>query len=271
MGLISKQSLQDFVELHDKIAERVSGHAALDHAAQQYMSILYETFSESIVLARLFATISFGELPETNREFVMGLAESAGIAGLIENRTLVLSLLGSRGHKSEWNDRRNSQGHVGIPLASSDFIEKIPMMSRLLKQLGAGIDWIDTNDTELVARVFENLSGVFYVRNARVEVDKQGRKIIAAQDFVEAYNIKTVFGIGGCYLGTSLFFTTIVFLREFLEKDMVDRFMLQANKFKTATLDIVDEGKIFARKMVVEARNASMQFKHCNWKRETWL
>jgi len=30
------------------------------------------------------------------------------------------------------------------------------------------------------------------------------------------------------------------------KKDMVNRFMLQANKFKTATLSLVSEGKIFA-------------------------
>ena len=246
MALISKLSLRDLVSLQDKIAEQSSGRANLEDAAQHYMSILYETLSESIVLARLFAAIPFGELPETNKAFVASLAESAGIGELIRDRTLVLSLLGSRGYKPEWNDRRNSQGHVGIPLASSDFIDRIPMMSRLLKQLGAGIDWIDADDTELVARTFENLSGVFHVRDAKTEVDNQGRKIIAAQDFVEAESVKTVFGIGGCYLGTSLFFTTIVFLREFLEKDVVERFMLQANKFKTATLDLVDDGKIFA-------------------------
>jgi hypothetical protein len=44
----------------------------------------------------------------------------------------------------------------------------------------------------------------------------------------------------------SLFFTTIIFVREFLDKDTVERFMLQANKFKTATLRLVNEGKIFA-------------------------
>ena len=246
MGLISKLSLQDLIELQDKIAAKASGCAALEDAAQQYMSILYETLSDSIVLARLFAAIPFGELPERNREFVTSLAESAGIEELIRDQTLVLSLLGSRGHKPEWNDRRNSQGHVGIPLASSDFIDRIPMMSRLLKQLGAGIDWIDANDTGLVAKTFERMSGVFHVRDAKAEVDNQGRKIIAAQDFVEAESIKTVFGIGGCYLGTSLFFTTIVFAREFLEKDVVERFMLQANKFKTATLSLASEGKVFA-------------------------
>ncbi len=246
MALIGKLSLKELVDLNDKLTGQLTGCTALEDAAQEYMSILYEALSESIILARLFATIPFEELPEQNKEFVRDLAQSTGISELIKERTLVLSLLGSKGAKPEWNDRRNSKGHIGIPLASSDFIDRIPMMSRLLKQLGGGIDWIDSNDTELVAKTFKGLSGVFFVRDASTEEDNKGRKIIAAQDFVEEEKVKTVFGIGGCYLGTSLFFTTIVFVREFLDKDMVERFMLQANKFKTATLRLVNQGKIFA-------------------------
>jgi len=246
MALISKLSLEDLVDLQNKIAGQVAGSTSLENAAQKYMSILYEALSESIILARFFATIPFEELLDPNKEFVANLAQSAGISELVKERTLVLSLLGSKGAKPEWNDRRNSQGHIGIPLASSDFIDRIPMMSRLLKQLGGGIDWIDTNDTELVAKTVKDLSGVFFVHDAKIEVDNKGRKIIAAQDFVEEEKVKTVFGIGGSYLGTSLFFTTIVFVREFLDKDRVERFMLQANKFKTATLRLINEGKIFA-------------------------
>jgi hypothetical protein len=246
MALISKLSLKELVDLNQKLVGQLAGCTALEDAAQEYMSVLYEALSESIILARLFATIPFEELPEPNKEFVRNLAQSTGISELIKERTLVLSLLGSKGAKPGWNDRRDSQGHIGIPLASSDFIDRIPMMSRLLKQLGSGIDWIDSNDTELVIKTFKNLNGVFFVRDASTEEDNKGRKIIAAQDFVEEEKVKTVFGVGGCYLGTSLLFTTILFVREFLDKDRVERFMLQANKFKTATLRLVNQGKIFA-------------------------
>ena len=246
MAVISRLSLEDLVDLQNRVAVQVTECASLEDAAQEYMSILYEALSESIILARLFATIPFEELPKQNQEFVMNLARSAGILELIRERTMVLTLLGTRGSKPEWNDRRKSQGHVGIPLASSDFMDRIPMMSRLLRQLGAGIDWIDANDTELVTRTFKNISGVFYVHDAKTEVDNKDRKIIAAEDFVENEHVKTVFGIGGCYLGSLLFFTAIIFLREHVDKDMVQRFMLQANKFKTATLSLVNEGKIFA-------------------------
>jgi len=245
VALISKLSLKELVDLNDKLIMQLAGCTALEDAAQEYMSILYEALSESIIMTRLFAAIPFEELPEPNKEFVRSLAQAKGISELIKDGTLVLSLLGSRGVRPEWNDRRNSQGHIGIPLASSDFIDKIPMMSRLLKQLGGGIDWIDTNDTKLVTKTFKDLNGVFFVRDAATEEDNKGRKIIAAQDFVEEEKVKTVFGVGGRYLGTSLFFTNIVFVREFLDKDRVERFMLQANKFKTATLRLVNKGKIF--------------------------
>jgi hypothetical protein len=115
-----------------------------------------------------------------------------------------------------------------------------------MKELGAGIAWIDNNDTELVLRTVGNLSGVFYVRDAKTEVDNNGWKIIAAQDFVDEFAIKSEFGVGGSYLRSSTFFTTIVFARETLEKDTVDRFMLQANKFKAATMNLLNEAKIFA-------------------------
>lgn len=246
MGKIKNLSRESFLKLQDKITDNLIGCNTLEESAQKYMTILYEELSESIILARLFATVPIFGLPEENKKFVIDLAQSAKITGLIKGDTLVLSLLGTKGKKQEWNDRKKSKGHVGIPLASSDFIGRIPMMSRLLKELGAGIDWIDRTDTELVAKTFENISGVFYVCDAGTELDNKGRKIIAAQDFVKAEGVKTVFGIGGCYMGSSLFFTTIIFLRETIEKDSAERFMLQANKFKTATLNLVDEGRIFA-------------------------
>lgn len=245
MTMISRLSFKDVIELQNKIKELENKYNTLADAAQQYMSILYDGLKESIILTRLFATIPFKDLPKLNKEFVKTLAHSSGVSKQIKEETLVLSLLGSRGAKPEWNDRRKSKGHVGIPLASSDFIDKIPMISRLLNQLGAGIDWIEETDTKLVAKIFKSISGVFYVKDAETEVDLKGRKIIAAQDFVKEKKVKTVFGIGGCYVKTPLFFTTIIFLREFIEKEMAEQFMLQASKFKIATMGLVVNGRIF--------------------------
>ncbi len=245
MTMISKLSFKDVVELQCKIKELDRKHNTLADAAQQYMSILYDELEESIVLTRLFATIPFKDIPESNKEFVMTLAHSNGVSEQIKEETLILSLLGSRGAKPEWDDRCKSKGHIGIPLISSDFVDRIPMMSRLLQQLGASIDWIEDADTKLVANVFKSISGVFYVRDAATEVDNKGRKIIAAQDFVNEEKVKSVFGIGGGYVNNSLFFTNVIFLREFIEKEMAEHFMHQASRFKIATMGLVVDGKIF--------------------------
>lgn len=246
MTQINQASLDNLLTLQDVIGEQARKCNTLEAAAQKYMTILYENLHESIVLTRLFVTIPFGELPEPNRKFVIQLAKSKNVEDQLNEHTLVLSLLGTKGVKQEWSDRHLSQGHVGIPLSSSAFIEQVPMLARLLKQLCLNLDWIDSNDTNLVKKTVGNISGVFYVRDAVSEVDSRGRKIIAAQDFVREQNIKTVFGLGGGYLGSSTMFTAIIFTRQYLELETIERFMTQANKFKTATMAMVDQGKIFA-------------------------
>ena len=246
MSLISSMCFEDFENINEKIST-ISKSKSLEEAAQKYMSILYDEMSESIVLTRLFAAIPFNNLPQQNKEFVTNLTRSVGIENLLREDSLIHSLLGTRGEKSEWDQRNQSKGHIGIPLISSKFIDKVPMMSRLLKQLGVGIDWIDSNDTELVKKTVGNLSGLFYVKDAKSEIDNNGQKIIAAQDFVEAFDVKTVFGFGGCYLNSSVFFTTIIFVREFLEEKQVREFMVQTNIFKTATIDLSYENKIFGK------------------------
>ena len=89
------------------------------------------------------------------------------------------------------------------------------------------------------------MSGVFFVPEAASEVDQRGRKIIVAEDFVQKYGIKTVFGFGGGYLGSSTFSVTIIFLRETLSETDARQFAAQVGFFKTITADLVKQ-KIFS-------------------------
>ncbi len=82
-------------------------------------------------------------------------------------------------------------------------------------------------------------------RDAKTRVDQQNRKIVSAQDFVAAHDIKTVFGLGGSYLNGS-FVTIIIFTREFVEQSQAEGFMLLVNAFKIATMRLVMQGAIFA-------------------------
>ncbi|KAA3616975.1 MAG: hypothetical protein D8M58_04745 [Calditrichaeota bacterium] len=241
----SEVNNDNLVNIQSSIINEIEQIKVFENAAQKYMSILYENFSESIALCRLFATVPFKSLPASSKEFVSNLLKSRKLFSSLKNDTPILTLLGSRGIEEKWNDIRQSKGHIGIPLISSGFISEIPMVSRLLKELGLDLRWIDSRDTDIVIKTIGRSSGVFYVKDAAKDMDSEGRKIITSQDFVSQYNIKTVFGFGGGYLGSDMMFTVIAFCSEQVSPDNVRKFLVQANKFKTATLSIVDSEKIF--------------------------
>lgn len=236
-----------FATLESMVKAGLKGCTCLEDAAQITTNVIYDEFKDSIVLTRLFATVPFGELPTTNQKFVRRLATSAGIVSLVNDEMPVLSLLGTRGAEAGWNSRHDSQGHVGIPLASGDFIESIPMMSRLLKELGLGLDWIDNQDTEIATQTMGKLAGVFYVPDAKTAVDQKSRKIIVAQDFVTTYNVKTVFGLGGGYMLHNTFVVIIVFTREALKEQQIKRFIPLINLFKIGTTKLVSGNQVFSQ------------------------
>ncbi len=244
MQKISTAIPHDFEKLQNNIRAAIKTVDSFEEAAQIYTTTIYEAFKDSIVLVRLFATVPYGQLPPQNKTFVSDLAMSKGIHQLMHDETLVLSLLGTCGAQTNWNSRRTSQGHIGIPLVSTEFIDAIPMMSRLLKQLGLGLEWIGSHDTQLVTHTLGSMSGVFFVPEAMNEIDSKGRKIIVAQDFVTDNHVKTVFGYGGGYVGTKTFTVTILFLQETITKHHANKFAGAMAFFKPLTVNLVKK-KIF--------------------------
>jgi hypothetical protein len=230
--------------IESEIARRVTGQATLEAAGQALCDILYETFEEPSVLVRAFVTVPYARLPVPNQVFVHRLV-GPGASQLLRPQTPVLSLLGTRGKEPSWNSRHESAGHAGIPLASVQFVDAIPMIARLLKELGARIEWADELDTAIVSNTLRGLAGTFYVDEAAEAVDQGGRKIIVAEDFVRAHGVRTVFGFGGSYPVERTFLAVVVFTREFVDRQIVDRFMRLASSFKTATLRAALERRVF--------------------------
>jgi hypothetical protein len=118
-------------------------------------------------------------------------------------------------------------------------------VSRLLSELGLGFDWIGQGGSEAAIKTLGSVSGVFHVADASRSVDDKGRKIIPAQDFVETYGVRSVFGVGGAYVGTPTFLVTIFFCRETVSKEQAEEFVAHINRIKVSTMDLVREGKIF--------------------------
>jgi hypothetical protein len=246
MTRIQDADQQAVRELERSVQKATRGCASLEEAAQKYTSLLCETFDESVVLARVFATSRYSDLPESHRRYVDDLARSAGVSERVGPDMLTLSLLGTSGVEADWNDRRRSRGHVAIPLVSSAFIDAIPMMARLLHELGLGFDWLDSGDTESVLKTLGSINGVFHVADAGTALDTKGRNIIPARDFVEKYHVRSVFGVGGAYVGTPTFIVVIVFCRDEVSRDRAEQFMTHINRIKTSTMELARQGKLFA-------------------------
>lgn len=232
-------------QLWSGVETRVEQAACAEEAAQAFASAVYGSFSDSVVLMRVFLTVPFARLPKSNQDFVRNLAQSAGGASDLKETTPVLSLLGSCGQEPDWNDRRKSKGHMGIPLISSSFVGEIPMISRLLRELGVPIDWIDSHDSGIIKKAVSDSSGLFFVDDATTAKDHEGRNIIAAQDFVSGYNVKSVFGAGEAYENGQMM-VFVLFCRDTCSREVAERYALLANSFKGHTSSQVEAGKIFS-------------------------
>jgi hypothetical protein len=232
-------------ELEKRTADELGGTDSLETASQRFCDILFGMFEESLVLVRVFATAPFDMLSATNRAFVERLV-GARAPEVLSPKTPVLSLLGTRGIVPRWNSRHLSEGHVGIPLASAEFVDAIPMIASLVKQLGLAIEGAEDVETAIVTSSLGRAAGVFYVDDAATAVDSRNRRIITGREFVEEYGVRTVFGFGGAYALTGTFLVTVLFTREAVARAQAERFMRLANQLKASTMRPVGRRQLFA-------------------------
>ena len=130
-------------------------------------------------------------------------------------------------------------------MISSSFVDDIPMISRLLKQLGVPVDWVDSHDSQAIVNAIGNTVGLFFVENASQATDDQGRKIIAAQDFVSSYDVKSVFGTGGAHPNGQMV-VIVVFCDDTLSKAVAEHFLTPTTLFINQTKSLVESGSVFS-------------------------
>ncbi len=242
---IEQTRLSTVANLWSEVEPRVMAAECLEKAAQAMVAGICEQFNDSVVMARAFVTVPFIGLPGPNRQFVRGMADVANAATDLKQTTPVLSLIGSCGQEEGWCDRRRSKGHVGVPLISSAFVRTIPMISRLLKELGVPVDWVDSHDSDMIVETAGSATGLFFVEDAATAVDSQGRKIITAQDFVSHYGVKSVFGMGGAY-STGQIVVFVVFCHNQIPRSVAERFLSLTASFIDKTTEHVQLGRIFS-------------------------
>ena len=244
MSTLATLDAQTVDAIWDTIGEPVCASKTLQEAAEHLITGIRAELNESTALARAFVTVPRAELPEFHRSFVDTLAADKGLEADMNDNTAILSLLSTHGDESAWDSVTTSQGHVGIPLASQDFVDAVPMLSRLLQEFKVGKGLVSG---DLVLNSEESAMRTFYVPDAAESVDATGRKIIPAQDFVASYGVKSVFGIGGPYWeGSQHVLACIFFCKEELDPQVLETLMSLFKRFKGATGQLVEQKAIFA-------------------------
>lgn len=221
--MLGKTSEEELDTILSGAARRHEIDDPLELVAQSVVDEAYRRFQSSLVMCRAYVTVSLGALPKANADWVRDLVEAKGVSAELTERTPVISLVGSAGRLPEWNDRRRSAGHKGIPMVSASFIDAIPMMSRLMASLGGDLDWIDDSEGDAVISRLGTVAGTFYVGDATSDVDGRGRLIISASDFVARHGVRTVFGVGGAFASGQIL-VLLFFCSESIDFEVVERF-----------------------------------------------
>ncbi len=235
---------QNFTTLTKTFNKDLRSLPTMQAASQSCVETLYQEFKESLVLVRLYSTLPYGQLPQAEQKFGLRIAEANSVRPQLTDKTITLTLLGTAGVRPAWNDRLKSQGHLAIPLISAKFVQTLPMIARLMSDMGIGLAWLDSQNMDVVVDKLGKIAGIFYVADAATTVDHLNRKIVPAQDFVTANRIKTVFGVGGCYTN-GLFMSLIFFTRDMVTKEKVTEFMQLFTNIKMNMAHFVSAGRVF--------------------------
>jgi hypothetical protein len=213
----------------------------VEAAAKAWADAVYESLSEALVLARVFAVLPFGALTGRERHEAEKVAVQTEQA--LSEDAPVLVLMASRGARPAWNDRYASRGHVAIPLASRSFVHSAPMIASLLHELGVEprSSWPPPLDDSS-----EGKMKTFYVFDASTTTDPSGRRTICDEGFVREHDVRTVFGVGNGH-GTSPAFVMVLFARQHVTRAVADRFKPLAQVFAHATAGAFARGDVFAQ------------------------
>ena len=213
---------------------------SFEEAAQLFVETLSGWRANEVVLARMYATLPFGDLPPEAREALRARSALAPA-----DDTTVLTLLGSHGVEPSWRSRRASRNHGFIPLLGAKALRSAPMLARLLVELGVDLRAFEIGAGGGHRLLLGGLNGVFYVADAATDRDEFGRLVVPDQAFVADHGVRTVWGVGGLYPNRSIA-ACIVFLRRELSRAQAERRAPLITTFKLATTSLVSQKSWFS-------------------------
>lgn len=231
--------LGDMLKCSLALRETATSAPTLEASAQRVCRLLYDELRTSngdraCALVRCYKTHPYEALEPDLQQFARKVL--SGTTPRAEMKCL--TLMATVGQAGAWNARHLSRGHRTIPLASPEMVEKAPMISQLIKELGMEITNVLAPSPEIVRELAGKRHGVFYVENA------EGSPYIPAQDdFVLRYGIRSVLGFGGM-LTTGELFAVIMFATVHVPAGAADRFKTIALDAKAA-FSRYREGSVF--------------------------
>lgn len=235
------------LRLFKQIERELNPSVPLADVIQKCCDAFYSTFEQSIVLVRQFVSVPFAMLPAEEQTIARLTLEQWQIKDPIEANTPVMVLLGTRGVKDEWCDRRKSQNHRALPLNSRMLLESMPMTAQLFRIIGFDLDAPKTKEHGVTEKAWgAGRAGLFYVENAAKTVDSLGRKIIGAEPFVEQNGVHTVFGVARAYR-ENLFMVQLIFCRHLVSRERAREFLPLAAILRGTTMRAIDGNNVFPK------------------------
>jgi len=212
------------------------GAGSMEETANRIVDHLYqhcvdpESGIRSLALVRLFKTTALEDLDPDGQAFALRLlGDRPAPRGLP-----CLTLFATRGDQPEWNARQRSARHRAIPLPSERVVERLPMVSQVIRQLGLDLASVVRTRSEVLVQPAEKRFSVFYVKEA------EGSPFVPDQgDFVRPAGIRSVVGTGGLLPNGELC-VVILFSKVEIPRVVAERFSGLALHVKQALLPFED-------------------------------
>ncbi len=227
----------DAILLGARVTRAARSAQSLEEAADGIVSGLYEMLGDatldgpSVALARFYRTISFANLePELQEVAAAILTEHSGqpLAAM-----KCLTLMASAGLEPTWNSRHTSARHRVIPLPSPTAVERLPMVSRLISEMGMSVANLVEAGLDPMVEPETGRARIFHVEEAG------GSPYIPDQpDFVRRYGIRSVIGFGSSLRSGDLW-AVILFTRVSVNLEVARLFRMLATDIKIAILPVL--------------------------------
>lgn len=226
---LTKFDLGDMLKCSLRLRETAAGAPTLEASAQRVCRFLYDELhgpdgKRACALVRCYKTHPYGALEPDLQSFARDLLGTETPRSTMK----CLTLMATVGQNAGWNSRQLSRGHRAVPLPSPEIVEKAPMISQLIKELGLELNTVLQPSPDVVRELAGKRHGVFHVENAL-----GSPYIPAQQEFVVRFGIRSVLGFGGMLTVGDLF-AVILFATVHVPSHVADRFKPLALDVKSA-------------------------------------